>query len=388
MFTLDKRPQVLAEVIGNKSTIQEIKNRSVDINFSPYNIFYGPTGTGKSTVVFIMAKLLNCKSPVKNEEGYYDPCNKCEACIDVIEGGYNRDIHYLDASKMGKEEVNKLGQLISRYSMFDKNKIVIIDEAHLLASKEAKAAMLLITEKIRKNAYLFMCTTQPKKIPKDLMSRFEQYRFKKPPIQEIVAHLLDFLNKNEDVMEKIPDGSGFDEEALTSIAYNSNGSVRQALRILERCIYSGSFSKEQIRSELGFLDEAVQKDALFALLQCDNSFFRYFYEAKEENNLEDLFTYMLFLTNKALIYKLTKDSGVEVIQEWENNYYNLEWIIKQGTLQPLHDILLKIEDKRNGFYFSSSYFLSLIVSYINKYNVPKLHRLKEEEKPKRRKPVN
>ena len=374
MFAIDKRPLVLSEIAGNEGVLKELKKRSVDINFNTYNLFYGPTGIGKSTSVFIITKLINCKSPVLNSEGYYDPCNKCVACLDIINEEYNRDVLYMDASKMGKEEVNKLSQTISRYAMYDNSKIIIIDEAHLLASKSAKSAMLLMTERKRDHSYLFMCTTEPKKIPKELFSRFQSYKFLKMDVEILTEYLIKFIIDNK-LGEDMPEDSEFGPEALTAIAYSADGSYRQALVTLERCLYAETFTKEQIINDLGILSEDAMKEATHALIGGHKLFFQYFNDFRDKDQLEDFFSYALMMINKALIYKLTSNTQLEIIQEWEANCYGLSKLIeKEDNLNALHDLFLKVEEKRNGFYFSVSFFLSLIISYINKYNIPIVHK--------------
>ncbi len=389
MYTLDKRPQLFSEMIGNENIMIELRKRARDINFDTYNIFHGDTGIGKSTAVFIITKLLNCKNPIKNDLGYFDPCNECPACKDIIEGKFERDVHYLDASKMGKAEVQELNQLISRYAMYDRNKIVIIDEAHLLASKEAKSAMLLMTEKIRKNSYLFMCTTQPGKIASDLYTRLTQYKFTPPTPQELAEYLLKFIEDNE-IYKEIPDDVDFFGKPLLTIAFNSGGSVRQALKLLERCILSEAFTVEDIINKVGLINEEDEIEGLFQLVSLHPQFFDTWAFFQKNDQIKQWYEYMSFVINKVVMYKVTKNSEFEPIQDWEIRKYHLDKMVDSEHLDEVFSIFTIMEEKRNAYYFSQQLFMTLILDLYNKVkSIPKISkdRKLQDNIPKRRKPA-
>lgn len=388
MYSLEKRPQLFSEMIGNQNVMLELRKRAREINFDTYNIFHGETGIGKSTAVFIIAKLLNCKNPVKNEGGYYDPCNECPACKDIIEGKFERDVHYLDASQMGKAEVQQLNQLISRYSMYDKNKIVIIDEAHLLASKEAKSAMLLMTEKIRKNSYLFMCTTQPGKIASDLYTRLTQYKFTQPPVEELMDYLLKFIEKNE-IYKEIPDNVDFYTKPLFTIAYNSGGSVRQALKILERCVLSEAFTEDDIKNKIGLISEEDELTGLLELLDANPKFFDTWNSFDKLDQIKPWYEFMVRIISKAMMHKVTKASDFEPLQEWEIGKYKLNRMSESEHLDKVYEIFTKMEEKRNAYYFSPQMLMTLVLDFYNNvHGIPTLSRKRlQDDTPKRRKPA-
>ena len=85
MLSLNNRPQLLSEMIGQTTILREMKKRSKSLEFPNYMLFEGETGSGKSTLAFIIAKTLNCKSENK-------PCNECEACQDIINERFRRDV--------------------------------------------------------------------------------------------------------------------------------------------------------------------------------------------------------------------------------------------------------------------------------------------------------
>jgi len=92
MRTIQDRPKTFAEIMGHIIILEEFKTRSRDKNYPNYMLFVGDSGTGKSTSAFIIAKLLNCSEPIKQEGEYYEPCNTCKACTDVNSQKFNRDV--------------------------------------------------------------------------------------------------------------------------------------------------------------------------------------------------------------------------------------------------------------------------------------------------------
>ena len=253
MLNITERPQVLSEMVGQFQILSEMKRRSKKIDFPTYMVFEGETGSGKSTLAFIVAKLLNCKNP-KNG----NPCDECSSCLDVINEKFTRDIYYIDASHMGKEEVLSLQQKLNSLPMYDDNKVIIIDEAHLLNSPAARGAMLTLTEKHRKNIYFILCTTDLSKFDKALKSRFQCYKFKKVKLEDIASILMRTIEKNNlDVTEQ------FIDEGLVLISEFADGSVREALQYLDRCVYGKLFTAEDIQKELGF----ISKEKLFQMVK-------------------------------------------------------------------------------------------------------------------------
>ena len=213
MLGIQYRPKTLDEMQGNKRIIKEFKNRSLKNNFPSYMMFLGHSGTGKSTLAFIIAKILNCKEPIIKKD-CVEPCNKCEACKDINDGKFKRDTTYIDATDLGKEGVKSLSNMLSHVPFFDKNRVIIIDEAHLLNSAQAKGAMLLLSEKPRKNVYIILCTTESEKFHLALKTRYEIYRFYMANYEDIFEYIKRVffdLNKTRYADKEFPES--FKEEA-------------------------------------------------------------------------------------------------------------------------------------------------------------------------------
>ena len=232
MFSKEKKPKVLSDVIGQPTILKRLKIDSRDISFSSNMLFYGPTGTGKTTCAHIVAKLINCKNPVENSEGYYDPCNTCDACKDVNEDRFRRSIHYFDGSMLGMDGIKDLKKKMRFMSMYDKNKVFIIDEAHLLSQERTRGAMLTMTERTRKNVYFMLCTMDYKRFDRALTTRFSRYPFKNVISGNITTYLRR-LARELDIPEKHK--KEFLDKVIPKISIFSKGSVRDALEHLDVC---------------------------------------------------------------------------------------------------------------------------------------------------------
>ena len=128
MFTIDNRPFRFDDICGQKIIVNEMKRRSKTMDFPPVMIFEGESGTGKSTLAFLLASLISDPNPIVHEDGTKDPNPESPACKAVLSTRFNRDISYKDASSMTKDDVIRLQSELSNAPMFDKAKVVIIDE--------------------------------------------------------------------------------------------------------------------------------------------------------------------------------------------------------------------------------------------------------------------
>lgn len=239
MLSSTRRPKVLSEIIEQDHVVKQLKNRSKNLDFPTYILFHGHSGTGKTSCAFIIAKLLNCKKPVKNEFGYYDPCNECGSCNSVNSMKFGRDIYYRDGSQMGIREIRELSRKLNSYPMYDSNKIFIIDESHLLAQDRTKGALLTMFERPRKNVYFILCTTKFDEFDLAFSSRFARYPFYPISYDAIHSNIRDVLTT---LSVKIPEEyeNEFIRDVMPMIASSSQGSVRRCLEDLDVCL-SGEF---------------------------------------------------------------------------------------------------------------------------------------------------
>lgn len=387
MISITERPKTLDEVYGQKLMMKEFKKRSLNKNFPSYLLFTGPTGVGKSTTALIIAKILNCENPIEKDDRL-DPCNKCSPCKDINNSWYKRDVSYLDATNLGKNQVKDLSDILSYPPMLDKNKIIIIDEAHLLASDKAKGAMLLLSEKERKNCYIILCTTDQDKILPALNDRYATYRFRYGNRDEIAFYLKYMIGKL--VEDKYKDKE-FPEEFLNNyadilflIAENCRGSFRLAVQYLDRVLEGELYSIEVVKKELNLISEEEKFDIISNILSGDNikNVFNFI------NDLDDIdyFYNILYkdILNAKILQNTKNQEAIDNLlkKEVKNGRYVsfetrcLRWT-KYDHFEKLYKILYELELNKKSFTINKRLFLSTLINYFEDIRIiPKIQKRK------------
>ena len=228
VLSLKYRPQSFLDVIGQDHVTQTLINAFKKNRVGQGYIFTGPRGVGKTTTARILAKGLNCKN---SKNG--NPCNKCNICDEITEYR-NLDVLEIDgASNRGIEEIRNLSELIKFSPMNSSYKIFIIDEVHMLTN-QAFNALLRTLEEPPAHGKFIMCTTDIHKVPDTIISRCQRFDFNRISINDIKESVNSILSK-----EKI----NSDLESVEAIAVKSEGSMRDALSILDQII---AFSDNKI----------------------------------------------------------------------------------------------------------------------------------------------
>lgn len=199
-------------------------------------LFNGPKGTGKTSAARIIAKTLNCLKLEKNV-----PCDKCDNCLSIRQGSF-MDVMEIDAaSNRGIDEIRELREKIRLAPVSGKNKIYIIDEVHMLTN-EAFNALLKTLEEPPSHVTFILATTEPDKLPLTIISRCVRFNFRKAKDEEIV-HALERVCFGEKLK--------IEREVLSLIATHSDGSFRDATKILEQAVSETSLTPEKLQIMIG-----------------------------------------------------------------------------------------------------------------------------------------
>jgi DNA polymerase-3 subunit gamma/tau len=240
VFARKWRPLTFDDVVGQEHITGTLKKAIEKDRVAHAYIFTGTRGVGKTTTARILARALNCdKGPTPA------PCGVCEPCKNIISGS-SFDVLEIDgASNNSVEDIREIRDNVRYTSMSGKHRIYVIDEVHML-SKSAFNALLKTLEEPPKNVIFIFATTEPQKIPATIHSRCQRFDFRRISTEQITARLEHICTS-----EKIQ----FDRAALTLVGRKAEGSMRDALSLLDQVF---SYSQDKIdetvvRSVLGII---------------------------------------------------------------------------------------------------------------------------------------
>ena len=215
------RPRKFVEVVGQEHITTTLKNAIRDGRIADAYLFAGPRGVGKTTTARILAKALNCLTPVDSE-----PCNKCEMCK-LIQAGQLLDIIEIDgASNRGIDEVRTLRESVKYAPTRGKYKVYIIDEVHMLTKESFNAFLKTLEEPPAQTIFIF-ATTDVHKVPLTIISRCQRFDFRRIELDTIKSQL-EKIAKSEEIE--------IDDKTLTLIARKADGALRDAESYFDQVI--------------------------------------------------------------------------------------------------------------------------------------------------------
>jgi DNA polymerase-3 subunit gamma/tau len=248
------RPQKFSDVIGQEHVTRTLKNAIEQERIAHGYIFSGHRGIGKTTIARILAMALNCRS---KDHPVPEPCGICDSCVE-IRAGNSVDVIEIDAAtNRGIDEIRELREAARYRPARDRYKIWILDEAHQITDA-AFNALLKTLEEPPSHVIFMMATTQPEDIPQTIRSRCQHFSFHAVSFDDIVGQLRDIARQ---------EGIKADENALSMLAEAGDGSMRDALSIMDQAIAScgDTLSSDVVRGLVGTVGSDTLEDVMDAV---------------------------------------------------------------------------------------------------------------------------
>ena len=251
------RPVEFEDVKGQEHIITTLKNQIEANRIGHAYLFCGTRGTGKTTVAKIFAKAVNCEHPVNGS-----PCGECAMCRSIAAGTSMNVIEIDAASNNGVDNIREIREEVAYRPTEGKYKVYIIDEVHML-SIGAFNALLKRLEEPPEYVIFILATTEVHKIPITILSRCQHYDFKRISIETITDRMRDLMQEEQVEVE---------EKALRYVAKAADGSMRDALSLLDQCIafYLGQkLTYDNVLEVLGAVDTDVFSRLLRSVIRRD-----------------------------------------------------------------------------------------------------------------------
>lgn len=299
------RPMRFEDISGQRQVSDTLKTAVACGRASHAYLFCGTRGTGKTSTAKIFSRAINCENPSNGE-----PCNECEVCRGILNGSI-LDVYEMDAaSNRGVESIREIRDEVIYTPAGCKYKVYIIDEVHMLTT-EAFNALLKTLEEPPEHAVFILATTEPHKIPATIMSRCQRFDFKRISVEDIADRIKEITSA---------EGIDIEPEAIETVAEIGDGSMRDAISVLDRCAVLGNekLTSEKIADILGIVGsnklfeicEAVAENNAKLAVKISDDILR---DGKEAQNLiENLIDHYRML----LICKTT-DKPADLIEKTE-----------------------------------------------------------------------
>ena len=332
------RPITFDEMVGQEHITKTLKNQIMAGRVGHAYLFNGGRGTGKTSAAKILARAINCLNPKDGE-----PCNECEMCKGILSGS-NTDVVEMDAaSNNSVEDIRSIREEVNFLPTSSKYRVYIIDEVHML-STGAFNALLKTLEEPPEHVKFILATTEPQKLPATILSRCQRFDFKKISNSDIIKRLKEVCKKSEIEIT---------DEALNTIAILSEGAMRDALSILERCVQDGlkNINEDNIKDLVGipkitYIQEIIDGILEYNIEKVLTALDAVINEGKDVTNLTwELIKY----TKDLLVYKTT--NKIELYSEDEIK--KLKELAQKAEKDRLLNLVYELSELQNSIKISS-----------------------------------
>lgn len=321
------RPLTFSEIVGQEHITRTLRNQIVAERVGHAYLFNGGRGTGKTSAAKVLARAVNCLNPQDGE-----PCNECEICKAALEGSLTDIVEMDAASNNSVEDIRSIREEVNFLPTVAKYRVYIIDEVHML-STGAFNALLKTLEEPPAHVKFILATTEPQKLPATILSRCQRFDFKKISDENIEKRLTYVCEQSHIEITK---------EALKLIAILSEGAMRDALSILERCVQDGEdkIDEDKIKDLVGIPKLTMVNKVVKAIFEYDvDNVIEAVNEAIEAGkDLNNLLWEMIKYIKDILVYKVSQKLQIYNEEEMEQIKKLSEIITKERLLQIIYDL--------------------------------------------------
>ena len=332
------RPITFSELVGQEHITRTLKNQIIADRVGHAYLFNGGRGTGKTSSAKILARAINCLNPKDGE-----PCNECEICKGALNGSLTDIVEMDAASNNSVEDIRSIREEVNFLPTKAKYRVYIIDEVHML-STGAFNALFKTLEEPPEHVKFILATTEPQKLPATILSRCQRFDFKRISDEDIIKRLR-IVCEESDIEAT--------EGALKIIAVLSEGAMRDALSILERCIQDGEnkIDEDKIKDLVGIPKITYVHSIIDAIVEYDidkalNAMDDILNQGKDLNNfIWEIIKY----TKDILIYK----SSGKVDLYSEEEVQNIKSVAEKVTKEKLVDLIYELSNLENDIKWST-----------------------------------
>lgn len=332
------RPLTFSEMVGQEHITRTLKNQITSGRVGHAYLFNGGRGTGKTSAAKILARAINCLNPKEGE-----PCNECEICKGAISGALTDIVEMDAASNNSVEDIRSIREEVNFLPTKAKYRVYIIDEVHML-STGAFNALLKTLEEPPEHVKFILATTEPQKLPATILSRCQRFDFKRISNEDIIKRLEIVCQESNVEATK---------GALAIIAALSEGAMRDALSILERCVQDGEnkIDEDKIKDLVGIPKVTFVNGMIQAIIEydVDKALENVEQVLKEGKDIQNLIWEMIKYCKDILVYQATEK--LELYNEEELN--QIKSISEVVSKNKLVELIYKLSELENEIKWST-----------------------------------
>lgn len=332
------RPLNFSEMVGQEHITRTLKNQIVANRVGHAYLFNGGRGTGKTSAAKILARAINCLNPVDGE-----PCNECEICKGAISGSLTDIVEMDAASNNSVEDIRSIREEVNFLPTKAKYRVYIIDEVHML-STGAFNALLKTLEEPPEHVKFILATTEPQKLPATILSRCQRFDFKRISTADIIKRL-EIVCKESNIEAT--------KEALNIIAILSEGAMRDALSILERCVQDGEnqIDEDKIKDLVGIPKITFVNNITDAIIEYDvDKALENINEVLDDGkDITNFLWEIIKYVKDILVYKSSKKLELYSDAELEQ----IKIIAEKASKEKLIDLVYQLSELENNIKWST-----------------------------------